>query len=218
MSATTSCFEDVIGLSRTDCPCVDDAPVGANVSASGIYLDELPGLSLRMLNASQACGSGGLWEKLERAREGGIEDTQTELMACIAANTDPRRGIGQAQIGEDKKVTAASHKLRRAYHGLTLQTAKVVGGRLTVESIGTAFKPSTGMPSTITLHVYDRVEAGAAPMASYVLPIVGNEVKWTEIEPLELPMSPLPWSNPRYWFLFEPYDGALAMNLSLIHI
>lgn len=212
MSTTTTCFEDIIGLSRTDCPCVEDAPVGANVSASGLYLDELPGLNLRLLNATQACGSGGLWEKLERARAAAIEDTQAELMACIAANTDPRRGIGQAQIGEDKKATASAHKLRHAYHGLTVQTAKVVGGRFMVESIGTAFRPTPGMPSTITLHVYDRVEAGAAPMASYVLPIAGNQVLWTDIEPLELPMSHLPWSNPRYWFVFAPYDGAQAMN------
>lgn len=212
MSVPAACFENIIGLSRTDCPCVEDAPQGANVSESGLYLDELPGLNLQKLNATQSCGGGGLWVKLERARTLAIEETSTELMACIAANSEPARGIGRSMIGEDKKVTAAAHKLTRPFHGLTLQTAKVVGGTFVIEAIGTAFKPTPGMPDTIVLNVYEREEDSSTPLATYVLPIEGNKVRWTEIEPLTLSMEALGMTNPRYWLLYEPYAGAQAMN------
>lgn len=212
MSISASCFENIIGLSRTACPCVDDAPEGANVSESGLYLDELRGLNLQLLNATQSCGSGGLWEKLERAREGAIEETITELMSCIAANTDPKRSIGKSQIGEDQKATATAHKLTRPYQGLTVQTGHVRGGAMYVDSIGASFKPTDGMPSSILVKVYERFESSADPIAVYVVPIEGNRTVWTDITPLALSMEAYGHSAPRYWFVFEPYSGAQAMN------
>ena len=215
MSASTTCFENIIGLSRTDCPCVEDRPVDAGVSESGLYLDELEGLNLRLINASQACGYNGIWAKMERARESAIEQTIEELMACIGANTDPARGIGKAQIGEDKKATAASHLLRHAFHGMTIQTAKVQGGAFYVDAIGTSFKPTDGMGDTIVLNVYEREEASSDPIATYVLPITGNKTVWTDIEPLSLSMDAMGMENPRFWFLFSPVAGMKAMNAEI---
>lgn len=212
MSATTSCFENIIGLSRTECPCVDDAPEGANVSESGLYLDELPGLNLLKLNATQSCGSEGLWTKLERAREQAIEDTQTELMACIAANTDPAKSIGTSQIGDDKKATATAHKLKHAWHGMTLQMAKVVGGAFYVDAIGAGFKSTEGMPDTINVLVYQRTENEDELVATYPVSITPGKTVWTEIAPLSLSLDAVGTANPRYWFIFQPYDGAQAMN------
>jgi len=216
MSSPSSCFSGIIGLSRTDCECVEDRPVGANVSESGLFLDELPGMNLRLINATQDCGSDGIWTKMERAVENAVDETVTELMACIAANTDPRRPIGTSQIGEDKKATQSSHTLRHAYHGLTVQTAFVRGGTFKVTGIGTAFKPTVGMPATITLHVYDRLEnLGNTPLATYAVPIEGNRTKWTDIEPLVLDMEHPGSLHPRYFFVFEPYAGAQAMNAAV---
>lgn len=216
MSATSSCFDNIIGLSRTDCPCVEDRPEGANVSESGLFLDELPGLNLRLINATQDCGSEGIWSKMERAVENAIDETVTELMACIAANTDPARPIGASQIGEDKKATQSAHTLRHAYHGLTVQTAYVRGGTFRITAIGTAMKATSGMPDTITVHVYDRYENGGNdPIATYVLPIAGGRSVWTEIDGLALDMEHLGSLHPRYYLLFEPYAGAQAMNAAI---
>jgi hypothetical protein len=212
MSTPAACYENIIGLSRTECPCVEERPEGANVTESGIFLDELPGLNLQKLNATQSCGSGGLWDKLEKARENAIEETVSELMSCIAANTDAARGIGSAQIGEDKRATGSAHKLNHAYHGMTVQTAKVIGGSFYVDAIGTAFKPQDGLPETITVNVYQRIEASEDPIATYVLPIAGNKVVWTDIAPLALSMDAMGTDNPRFFFLFEPWTGAKAMN------
>lgn len=213
MSTTAACFENIIGLSRKECACVDDAPAGANVSQSGLYLDELDGVSLSKFEAVRDCGDGSIWDMLAKARENAIEDTKAELMACLSANTDRRRQPGNSQIGDDKKVSATSHSLRHAYHGITLQTAKVKGGTFKVTAIGTAFK-SVNNPGTITLNVYRRTSdtEGDTAVETYVLPTTGDRVVWTDIEPLELSMDYLGDGSARYWFLYEPVDGMKAMD------
>ena len=46
MSASPVCFQNIIGISRTPCPCVEDLTVEATTSASGLYLDELDEITL----------------------------------------------------------------------------------------------------------------------------------------------------------------------------
>ena len=134
MSADLACFTNVFGLSRKDCACVDPIAVGANVSESGLYLDELPGLSLQLLNNAQDCGDGGLWDMLDKARSSAIEDTISELGACIGAGTDARRQDGISVIGQDKNAAKTAHRLNYGYHGIKIQTAKVrVGCRSPAE-------------------------------------------------------------------------------------
>lgn len=212
MSTTTACFENIIGLSRTPCPCVEDAPEGANVSASGLYLDELDGLNIRLLDAAKDCGQGTLWEMLERARANAIEETKAEIMAGLSNETDPRRQSGTAQVGSDQKLTADSYKLGQPYHGMTLQVAKVKGGTFRVTAIATCFKADS-LPGTIEVKVYDRFQG---EIASYVLPCTANTPVWTEITPLELSMDELGTVPSRYWFLYEPVAGMRSMN-SLIN-
>ena len=65
MSAQPACFENIIGLSRTDCECVEARPVDAGVTESGLYLDELDGLTIRMAEAKRDCGEGGLWTMMD---------------------------------------------------------------------------------------------------------------------------------------------------------
>ena len=204
-------MENVIGLSRTDCPCVDDRPVDAGVSQSGLYLDELPGLHLRALNAAKKCGQGTIWTMMEQARENAIEETIEAVMAGVNMNTDPRRMDGTSEIGDAKKATAVAHKLGYAYHGLTLQTAKVKGGTFEVVAIATAFK--SGVPGSVMVNVYQRESLSGTPLASYELPCTGDRVVWTELpEPLVLSTDVLGMDNPRYWFLYEPTGDMRAMN------
>lgn len=212
MSTEATCFENIIGLSRTACECIDDAPVGAGVSESGLYLDELPGLSLNLADQGRKCGVGSIWDYLDRARANAIEDTKAELGACINANTDPRRQNGTAQIGEDKRATRTGHSLTRPFHGITLQTAKVKGGVFRVTHIATAFKPDN-LPATIEVKVYERDEASSAELATLVLPCTANKVVWTPLPTaLDLSMSELGSDNPRFWFLFAGGQGMKAMN------
>jgi hypothetical protein len=207
MSTASACFENIIGLSRTECPCVEDRSVDAGTSASGLYLDELEGLTIRMADAVRDCGDTGLWAMLLRARENAVEAVKADLMACLGQQAEIRRQSGRSYIGEDRRATAQSTDLRQNFHGLTIQLAKVRGGIFRIRGIGTAFKTA----GTITVHVYDRY--GDAPLESYTFTHPANRVAFYELpEPLELPMSHMGMANPRYWFVFEPTEGLRAMN------
>lgn len=212
MSAPAACFENIIGLSRTDCQCVDDRPVDAGVSESGLYLDELPGLNLLMANAAKKCGAGTLWDMLDRARSNAIEEVKADLGSCINANTDARRQNGLSQIGSDKRISGDRHPLTSTYHGMTIQTAKVKGGIFKLVAIGTAFKPDS-LPATIEVNVYDRESIASAPLATYLVPCVANKQTWYTLPtPLELSMTELGMENPRFHVLFQPVAGMKAMN------
>lgn len=212
MSTPAACFENIIGLSRTDCTCVDDRPEDAGTSASGLYLDELPGLNLLMANAASKCGQGSLWDMLERARENAIEEVKSDLMGCINANTDARRQGGISQIGSEKKISGDRHAMTNTYHGLAVQTAMVKGGTFKIVAIGTAFKADS-LPATIEVNVYERESVSSAPLGTYTLPCTANKLVWYTLPtPLELPMTEYGTTNPRYSVLFQPVAGMKAMN------
>ena len=214
MASVHSCFENVIGLSRTDCPCVDERPIEAGISASGLFLDELPGLSLRMADSAKDCGSGGLWDMMDKARENAIKDFRADLGRAILQGTDARRRDGISTIGMDKNAARTGVALLNAYHGMTIQTAKVKGGRFRVLAIATAFKGT--VPATIEIVAYARTEEATEELGSYTLPCQSGKVIWTDLpEPLELSMSELGSSNPRFWFLYEPTHGLQAMNCEI---
>ena len=60
MSALPDCWNSVIGFTRTDDTCIDDAyPVGYSESLSGLYIDELQGMTLRILDNTD--NSTTLW-------------------------------------------------------------------------------------------------------------------------------------------------------------
>lgn len=212
MSAPATCFENIIGLSRTDCPCVEDRPISAGVSESGLFLFELDGLSLELANSAVDCGESGLWAMGERAVLNAIEDTKADLMACLGDQAALRRQSTStpSQIGDDKKAHGDGVALRYGYHGLTVQLAQVRGGTAKVQAIGTAFKNPTG--ATVTVLVYDRTTD--TPIATYEVGAQANKVIWTNLPvPLELEMTTLGTTPARFWFVVVPDSPDMrAMN------
>lgn len=208
MSSVHACFENIIGLSRTDCECVEARPVDAGVSESGLYLDELDGMTIRMADAKRDCGEDSLWTMMDRARSNAIEDLQTDMMAGVAARVDLMRQAGPSQIGDDKKATGESVRLHHALHGMTLQLAKSRGGVFRVKAIGAGFKTE----GSVTVSVWD-VDS-ADPIASYVIPHEANRLRFVDLPtPLELPMKYLGHQPARYFFLYEPTEDQRALNV-----
>ena len=199
MSANPACFENIIGISRTPCPCVEDLTVEATTSASGLYLDELDGINLRFMDAGIDCGQGTLWEMAATAIEGAMGDTQTDLLMCLGKETEERRKAGISEIGSAKKATGSGVTLGSTWHGITVQPAQMKGGTFEVTHIAAAFK-ETG---DVTVYVYD--EYTAAPIATFTVPAVANVPTWYELPtPLELSMSSLGDSPAQYWFVYRP--------------
>ena len=107
MASVNTCFENIIGLSRTDCECVEDRPVSAGTSASGLYLDELEGLSIRLADTKRDCGESSLWTMMARARENAVKDMVSDILACLNREAAIRRRSGSAIVGDTKKSTAS---------------------------------------------------------------------------------------------------------------
>lgn len=212
--STYACFENIIGLSRRDCECVEPRPVDTGVSESGLYLDELPGLNLRLLEGAADCGDEGLWAKMERARENAIEEVSADLAACINANTDNARPPGTSIIGQDKNAARTSVKLNYAWHGVTLQLPIVRGGTYEIMAIGTAFK-AVNNTGSVQIDFYERFELSGSAIASVVVPTTPDRVVWTDlVEPISLPMDAETSIHPRYWALYQP-NGMQAMNTEI---
>jgi hypothetical protein len=205
MSAPYGCFEYVIGLSRTDCPCTDSGkPTDAGESASGYYLDEAPGLNLQQVKNAAICPE--FWDWMEKARQLAVQDYQADVLSCIRSNTEYARNPLKSIIG-DASDSIKLLTMNKPYHGLTVQTAHVVGGTMTVKRIG--LKVDTTGP--IDIEVYSR----DGPLVTYTVDAVEDVLTWYTLPAdLELDMDAEGSENPRYWFLWQP-SGEKAYNTRL---
>lgn len=197
MSAPYACFEKIIGLSRTDCECFNTGmPVDASESASGLFLDETPGLTLDVIKAAASCATGGDgWKLMQTAVAEGVKRYTSETLKYIRANTEWKRVPVRSQVGDTensrKEVTA-----NKTYHGMSLLLPHHVGGWARVKRIGTYFK-QTG---TINLGVYGR--DSDTPIETFALATEANRLKWTDVDVL-LSMEVEGSLNPKFWFLFD---------------
>lgn len=211
MSAPYGCFEDVVGLSRTDCECYTDSmPLEASTSASDLYLDELPGLNLKKLFAAADCEKDA-WDIMRLGVEHGTKRFKEEVLRNVRANTAWKRSPTRTQIGDDS-VPSKAVALNKSYHGITLMMAHHIGGSAIVRRIGTRMK----FTGTVDISVYEvdndipiRVETGVTCTA--------NKTVWTTIADLELTMETETSRAPWYWFVFTPGVGQTeAANTRII--
>lgn len=202
MSLTNVCFENVIGLSRTDCQCYGSPPVGYDSSASGVFLDETTGLNIKKVFAAAECSEDG-WDILTRAREAGLRRMKSEVVRGVMAVTKAKRPVGRSVIGKEKGTKTV--KLESEYHGLDVKFANHVGGRAIIRKIGGAFK----FTGTVDVLVYD---ANDNLLATRTIVATQNKLVWTDIENIEVDLGDFLPENQRLWFLFQPSSGQTALD------
>lgn len=206
MSATPECFEDIIGLSRTDCECYGTPPSGFDISGSGLFIDETPGLNLDRIFSAANCSDDG-WKILTRARDNAVKSFVNEVMMGIREGTQWRREPGRSTIGGEKGTDTV--KLNNPWHGIDLVLANHVGGTATIKRIGTAMK----FTGDVLVSIYEA--DNDTPIYTRTVAAVNNVRTWTEIEPITLSMEGNTSDNPRYWFLFQPTTGQTALNYAI---
>lgn len=200
MSAT-DCHHNIIGLSRTACPCLDgNIPADADESRSGLYLDEAPWVNINAVSAATSdCQE--LWTVMQRARENAIRDMKTDVLAELRTNAKPKVQPARGIIGEyseaNRVLTADT-----AYQGVMLHTAEMRGGYMTVHRIGVMVDTS----GPISVQVYGR----EGYLSTYNVVAEADEITWLSVS-LELPLWDDAQGSPRYWFVWQP-DGEQAWN------
>lgn len=210
------CLENIIGLSRTECPCYDEnKPVDAEVSKSGIYLDELQGLDLKLIGADIECGDGDVWNKMEKALDISNNTFRTDILSAITEYASARRKPFNGKIGEVKK--RAIRLAMTNFMGVIIQGCNIKGAEFTLKGISTLMDATT----IFDVFIYNNIQDDP------ILQIPGvestaNQVKANPLTPnsnLTFPLYTTECDTLEYYIVyvpqgFNPYDNKVSCGCS----
>lgn len=187
------CYESIIGLTRSDCPCYTDIPDNAADSLSGLYLDELVGLSF--IQSMTDCDNGNdLFFNMEKARDNAISTFQADTNALLLRSFKMRRnpfygGIGRAISNNNVSLSTGN------YLGVRMYCNNVKGGIIYIKSIGTLFN-NTGV---VSLDIYNNL---GELVKQYDLTTVANTHTQNTVD-LELPLHSDYTDHLEYFFIYQ---------------
>lgn len=181
------CLENIIKLSRTECPCVDeDKPETFNQGQSEVYLDELEGLNLSILSGAEGCGPGSIWDMMHRARINATLALKTDLLSVVENNFIPLRPNYSGVLGETTFTTSLNISNEKA--GQLLKFPRILGGKMIISRIGLMMSTTT----PIVISVFDNDEHTVVPIATFTIGSTANTLTYGNLEtPLTLPL----WSK-----------------------
>ena len=135
-------FKKIIGLSRQDCECIPQPGASLDVSftgvidiatsLSGLFLDEVEGLSLKLADAGRDCGDGSVWEVMDKARENAIKHFETDTLSRMSEAYDEAR---QAYVGTVGTLSYRG-RIEEGDQGLKVQRADLPGTTFFIEKVG----------------------------------------------------------------------------------
>lgn len=178
------CYDSIFGFSRTEDLLVDGWDPYYAVSASGLYIDELQGMELRILDA--VGGKNSIWELLINAREDGINQFKSDIFIELLKYNQYRREKFTGEIG-NRRFTQVIAK--DTYHGIRMYS-EIKGGMFTL----TGVTLNLNTTENVNLLIYDDFEL------LHTIPISSNAGKpyYTAITPIDLEL------NGNYYFIYSP--------------
>jgi hypothetical protein len=194
-----NCLSHIIGLSRSTCSCFDSSkPLDAVTSDSGLYLDELEGLRLNMVNAINDCEAGGMWDILSKAFDNSKIALKSDLMVMLLENNLKQRrepftgSIGSAEFKNSLSVASYS------YAGARIYCANIISGVMKIKRIGLVFDAA----GTFSLSVYNNYSN--TPINTYTVTTTAAGLTWVTLPTtLELEMNNEYEDNPQYYILYQ---------------
>lgn len=202
MSIDISCYDNIIGLSKTECACFDD-PSPYNLSNSRLYLDQLE--PLKKISGLLNCENPELWNLMLDAKNEAIVqfmgDANALLMKYHTLKRQPFYGmVGRRKTNDTMSVTAGT------YYGTRFHCADIVSGVLKINKIGALFN-GTG---NISLKIYNNLNE---LIDTKTIATVANTYTETTVN-LELPLHSKYVPNLEYFFVYQ--QGAItALNNNL---
>jgi hypothetical protein len=192
----TNCLSHIIGLSQTTCECFDtDKPIDAVTSKSGLYIDEIEGLDLNLVDSATDCETGGVWDALEKARNNATIAFKTDLMASLLGKYKQKRNPFIGNVGSPKFKNSLT--INSTYAGARIYCANLISGQMTINKIGLVFAQD-GM---FDIEIYNNIDA--EPIITYTMASIANKVSWNTLPtPLKLEMNDDTNENPQYYILY----------------
>ena len=202
-----ACYDNIIGLARQDCPCIDEAPpTGYNTSQSGLYIADQP--PFNEMEGYNECGQGSVWDVLSRAREQAIKTFQADTNSALMSVFQPRRERFKGQIGEasGRDSLSTSH----TYAGIRLACNPMRGGTVKITGIGTLFSAA----GTITLKIYNSLNQQVG--SDITLTVANGWHLNTLGTPVELPTY-VDFDDNHEYFLVYTFNPSNRAKINNIH-
>lgn len=195
MSLAPECLDNIIGLSETTCECFPNKP--ADESKSGLWLDQLEGLDLKVVDSINDCEEGELWDIMEKSRTNAIKTFRDDLMIGLNTKYKKKRHPFNGVIGSEKVTKTLD--LNTDYAALRVWCANIISGVMSVKRIGLFFNQDV----TFNISVFDGIHDEA--IATYSVTAQANKLSWYNLAaPLNLDMTYEAYNeNPNYYFMYE---------------
>ena len=198
------CYQSIVGLTRSDCACYTDVPDSAADSLSGLYIDELVGLSF--VQSMTNCDNGNeLFLNIEKARDSAITAFQADTNALLLQNFKVKRtpfygGIGRNVDNNNIKITDGS------YLGARIYCNNIKSGVLYIKDIGTLFK-TTG---TVDLSIYNNI----GDLVTQVTLTTEEGKHYQNPVSLELPLHNDYIDNLEYFFVYQYASATMTPKIN----
>jgi len=175
------CLENVIGFTRKTDACVSGYDASYSESDSGLFIDELPGMALRLLSTTG--GNYSIWEKMTYARENAVNAFKVDVLREIYKTKEPARNRFYGDIGGKAFSSSLSAD---TYHGLRMYS-DIIGGSFNLRGV-TLILDTT---EAINLNVYTGQddEDGGAAIETIALTSLAGRPKYTAITPVSFDLE-----------------------------
>jgi hypothetical protein len=197
MSVLPDCWINIIGITRDSDSCLNNTEISPDfdISNSGLYIDELKGINLRMVSDT----GGDIWTKVERARENAIRTFQIDVMSEIMKTNKLRYDLFKGNIGSQKY--SRNLALTNSYAGVRIYCNDVRGGKLKITGVNAIF----GTTGPVTITVYNNLSPD--PITSFNINTTANRVESNVITPIELDLWNDEADNLEYYFIYTVGDN-----------
>jgi len=204
------CLDNIVGLSRKDCECFQaDRPADWNTSQSGLYLDELPGLTQKNIDTSTDCGEGGIWDIMQRALENGERRFRTDLLSSLFKKFKNRFPPFDGIIG--KRDFNGIVPITDNLMGVRIYSNGIKGSSMTLKGIDTFFDQTGNI--TATIYRSDSNDPFSGP---FVLDTLANKKKSNVLpNPVEMPLYVEGLGDFYYHIVYTLPGGMTPLNTQL---
>lgn len=170
------CFEGLIGLSQLSCDCFD---VDNDLKSSkfGLFLDELEGIDLQLIQTALKCKSE-LGTNFESIYSRSVNFFESDLQKNISDLYSQRHRPYIGRVGEKRATQSLSTD---NVSGIKLNAQNVEGASIVINSLSLYFL-NTG---TLTLQVFKNGEQFGNDI---VIQIEANKTSYSINEPIKLPL------------------------------
>lgn len=197
MSSDVSCFDNIIGLTRTPCNDYSGLSSDYTTSDSGLYMDEL--IPLHKWESILNCKEGeNVFTFMEKARDSAIIDFRIDATEILMRYNRLARNPFKGRIGKVKRSALLSTLTSGYYYGIVLRVDDVVGGEIIITDISTLFEAN----GTVDVLLYNNLNT---LIGTYTVNTVANTLTNNTVS-ITLPTHSEYVENLEYYFVVQ-YDG-----------